>query len=113
MRPPIATALVALLVLGPSAHERQRASRSEALCALAAGHTVTYTRSSGTCGCMFGMWWLFEATLLFRTTDPILRPVTDWGVLLPHGNSCGFCMTHSFNASIVTQHRRLPPIASY
>ena len=39
--------------------------------------------------------------------------ITDWGVLLRHGNSCGFCMTHYFNASSVTQHPRLPPIASH
>jgi hypothetical protein len=39
--------------------------------------------------------------------------IIDWGVLLRHVNSCGFCMNYYFNASSVTQHRRLPPIASH
>ena len=39
--------------------------------------------------------------------------ITDWGGLLRHGNSCGFCMTHYFNAWAITSHAWLSPMISH
>eukprot|EP00966_Prymnesium_polylepis_P245209 5672619-Prymnesium_polylepis.1 len=102
-------AWICCLVIVTSMPDAARVHRPMAIgnaaCTLAIPHSGHYSCTSalGLAPCVLR--FVFAWGSLWCVSDCPLF-ITDWGVLLRHGNSCGFCMAHYFNASSVTQHPR-------